>query len=162
MTCDEDTALIVSDINVSFIGPDNLQPILMLIGLIELSPGHACMPVRLCEEGDFSCDTSVVACTAEDMSNGCVAHIEAKLISDLAKRSSTLLSSSSDYKVFVGISKLWGTARTLMIFGCARCIIFFHDTTSCAIFQAKVQSSLSNNLPTKDSTRDRDGSASSG
>lgn len=110
------------------------------------------MPMKLREEGDFSRDTLVVACTAEDMSNGSFTHIKAELISDLAKWGSTLFSSSSDYMTFVGICKLWGTARTGLVFGCAHCIIFFHDAMSCAIFQAKVQSSLSNSLPTKDST----------
>jgi hypothetical protein len=107
--------------------------------------------MHACEERNFSCDTSVVACTAEDMSNSCVAHIEAKLISTLAKWSSKLFLSSSNYKVFVSISELRGTTRTWMIFGRAHCKIFVHDALSCAIFQTEVQSSLSNNLPTKDS-----------
>src|ERR1700683_4836746 len=110
------------------------------------------MLMMLHEERNFSCDTSAVACTAEDMSNGCVAHIEAELISNLAKWSLTLFSSSSNYKVFVSISELQGTARMQMIFSCACCKIFVHDASSCAVFQTEVQSGLSNSLPTKDST----------
>jgi len=107
--------------------------------------------MKLCEERNFSCDTSAVACTAEDMLNGCVTHIEAELISNLAKWSSTLFLSSSNDMAFVSISELWGTARTRMIFSRARRKIFVHDASSCAIFQTEVQSGLSNSLPTKDS-----------
>ena len=110
------------------------------------------MLMKLREERDFLCDTSAVACTAEDMSNGCVAHIEAKLISNLAKWSSTLFSSGSNDKVFVSISELRGTARTRMIFSRARRKIFVHDASSCAIFQPEEGRGLSNSLPTKDST----------
>ena len=109
------------------------------------------MLMKLHEERNFSCDTSAVACTAEDMLNGCVAHIEAELLSNLAKWSSMLFLNSSNDKVFVSICELQGTARTWMIFSCAHHKIFVHDASSCAIFQPKEGSGLSNSLPTKDS-----------
>ena len=124
----------------------------MLVGLIESSPGYVCMLMKLHEERNFSCDTSVVACTAEDMLNGCVAHIEAKLISNLAKWSLTLFLSSLNEKVFVSITELRGMARMWMIFSHARRKIFVHDASSCAIFQPEEGRGLSNSLPTKDST----------
>ena len=63
-------AVIVTEINVGFIGPDDLGPVFLFIVMIEVHPAHPYKLMELCKERDFPSNTSMVSSMVEDTSNG--------------------------------------------------------------------------------------------
>ena len=114
--CDKDTATIVAEIDVGFIGPDDLGSVLLFIAVIEVCPAHLCMLMELRKEGDLPSNTSMVSSMVEDMLNGDLVDFEPQLISDLRERCPTVFSGFSNDVTFVNIHKLCGTSRTWLVF----------------------------------------------
>ena len=46
-------AMIVTEINVGFIGPDDLRPVFLFIAMIEVHPAHPYMLMGLVKKGTF-------------------------------------------------------------------------------------------------------------
>ena len=75
--------MIVAEIDVGFIGPDNLGPVLLFIVAIEVCPAHPCMLMEPHKEGDLPSNMSMVSSMVEDMSNGDLVDFEPQLISEV-------------------------------------------------------------------------------
>ena len=154
MTCDKDTATIVAKIDVGFIRPDDLGPVLLFIAVIEACPAHPCMLMELHKKGDLPGNTLMVSSMVEDTSNGDLVDFEPQLISDLGERCPMVFSGFLNDVTFVNIHKLCGTSRTWLVFSCSCCVILFEDAVCCAALEPKLMCSFCNILTTENSTNE--------
>lgn len=152
--CDKDMAAIVTKIDVGFIRPDDLGPVVLFIATIEACPAHLCMLMELHKEGDLPSNTSMVSSMVEDMSNGDLIDFEPQLISDLRERCPMVFLGFSNDVTFVNIHKLCGTSRTWLVFGCSCHVILFEDVACCAALEYKLMCNFCNILTTKNSTNE--------
>jgi hypothetical protein len=122
--------------------------------VIEVSPGHMCMPMELGKKWDLPGNMSMVACMVEDTSDSDLVSLEPNEISNLRKWCMMVFAGCADYMMFGSICKLCHTPRVWLVFSCSCCIVLLHDAVCCAVLEPKFLSSLSNVLATKNSSNE--------
>jgi hypothetical protein len=100
MLCHIDSTSIVAEVDIAFIKPYELAPIISIVSLVFLHPSHTIAFMSDTRVGDLVYYSLVVSFTCQDILNSCITDFQVNQVGNLLKWQLVLFHGSSNNEMF--------------------------------------------------------------